>query len=596
MSSDTRGRAPLSFARLILRMMGISWQAAPSSSLLYLVTLAVFTGLWLANVAFIQALVDRLPFLAQGKITYQGILSVVLLFAAATLLRGVMNGLMNFFYEYALKMTTGLMTERMQEKAGRIELLNFESAGLFNEIECAVGGRERAFQAMEKVVCTVLMHGGYFLVLGVYLAAVKWQLTLALAASFIPVALSNQVRASAWYQAMGRTSPLRREMKHYEECLTDRRYFKETRTLGARAFIRARYDGALEAYNREMWRTEARTGLADLGLKLLTLSGYLGVLALLLRYLFTGAISVGVFGAMYFTMSFIFKHFDEILERLGSALQDAAVAGLYFRFLDLPERTAGVAVVHHDRGVVLDAAAFRYPGEPRNAVDSVSLGIPPGATLAIVGENGAGKSTLVKLICGLLLPDTGSVFLDGVDTREAAPRALFDGTAAVFQDFQRYPMTLRRNVSISDPDSLPPDGRIREILAGVGAPESGIPAGLDAMLSPEFDGIDLSGGQWQRVAIARGLYRVHDLVVLDEPTSTIDPLEETELYQLFMRAAKGKTAILVTHRLGAARIADRIAVMDGGRIIEEGSHQALVGSGGKYARLWRAQAQWYERG
>ena len=185
--------------------------------------------------------------------------------------------------------------------------------------------------------------------------------------------------------------------------------------------------------------------------------------------------------------------------------------------------------------------------------------------------------------------------MGGIDTRDAAPRALYTGISAVFQGYQRYRMTLGENVIISEADGGPDDESVRNALRRAGVPEASFPRGLHTMLSPDFDGVELSSGQWQRVAIARGLFRGHDLIVLDEPTSTIDPLAETGLYRLFVEATRGKTAILVTHRLGSTRIADRIVVMDGGRIIEEGTHAALLDAGGRYAELWRAQAQWYER-
>jgi ATP-binding cassette subfamily B protein len=595
MNAKNKERAPIPFARVILRMIGLAWQSAPGIFMLYLVSIIAFTALYLAGVIFIRVLVDRLPLFVQGALSYQGILTIVLLYGGVGLLCGISNSITNLTFEYGLKLTSGRMARHMHEKAHRIDLIHFESAGLFNDIDNAVNGRDRGFEVMEKVVCSILFHGGYFLLFSLYLATFKWQLIPAIAASFIPVAVSRYIRASAWYEAVSRTSPLRRELKHYEECLTDRRYFKETRTLGAGGFLRGLYDKTLAAYNREMWTTEARTGLVDLGLKLFTLTGYFGVLALLVFYLLKGEISAGVFGAVYFSMNTIFKQFDEIFDRLGSALQDSAITGLYFKFMDLPERTGRVATVSHDRGVALSDVTFRYPGESGNAVESVSLDIRPGEMLAIVGENGAGKSTLVKLICGMLLPGEGSVRIGGTDTRDAEPRALYDGISAVFQGYQRYRLTLRENVVISDAGNPPDDARIRDALDRTGVPVESLPGGLDAVLSPEFDGIDLSGGQWQRVAIARGLYRAHDLIVLDEPTSTIDPLEETQVYRLFAEAARGKTGVLVTHRLGSARIADRIIVMDGGRIVEEGSHQALVDAGGKYARLWQAQARWYER-
>lgn len=220
-----------------------------------------------------------------------------------------------------------------------------------------------------------------------------------------------------------------------------------------------------------------------------------------------------------------------------------------------------------------------------------------GETIAIVGENGAGKSTLVKLMLGLYTPQEGKVRFGGVDTKEVSSSAIYRGVSAVFQKYQRYKMTLADNIRISDRQAEDELSTARLDMAAAKAElavaSDVYPQGYDTMLSREFDGVDLSGGQWQRLAIVRGFYRAHDVIVLDEPTAAIDPLEETRIYRTFTEMSQDKTAIIVTHRLGSAKIADRIIVMDGGKVCEVGTHDTLLRAGGKYAEMYRAQVQWY---
>ena len=222
--------------------------------------------------------------------------------------------------------------------------------------------------------------------------------------------------------------------------------------------------------------------------------------------------------------------------------------------------------------------SFIYPGTDAAAVDGVSVDLAPGTTVALVGANGAGKTTLAKLLLGLFVPTSGDVIRGTVNTRDATRQDIRERTSAVFQNFQRYRMTLRENVVLADVARAEDEQAVLRALA-----RGGVPAelwhgreGLDLRLSREFGTRDLSLGQWQRVAIARGLFREHDVILLDEPTASIDPLEEQAVYERFMEIAAGRTAILVTHRLGSARLADRILVMRDGRIVEDGTHERLL--------------------
>ena len=226
------------------------------------------------------------------------------------------------------------------------------------------------------------------------------------------------------------------------------------------------------------------------------------------------------------------------------------------------------------------------------ALNDITLTIKKGETVAIVGENGAGKSTLVRVLTGLYTPKLGEVYIGGIDTKLAHSNSIFKKVSGVFQHFQRYKMTLAENVSISDTKTMVDTDRVKLSLKESEFNNEKIK--LDTMLSPEFNGVDLSGGQWQRVAIARGIYRKNEFIVLDEPTAAIDPIEEARLYNQFRNLTKGKCAILVTHRLGSVKLAEKIVVMDRGKIKEFGTHEELIAQRGKYYKMWIAQAKWYE--
>ena len=233
--------------------------------------------------------------------------------------------------------------------------------------------------------------------------------------------------------------------------------------------------------------------------------------------------------------------------------------------------------------LVLDRVTFTYPGAPAPVLDRHFAPDRAGETIALVGENGAGKTTLVKLMLGLYQPDTGRILLDGEDLATADPAAVRPRLSGVFQHFTRYPMTAEENVTLGNRDL---EAGVPATLAvvGLGDLPGMLPDGLETVLAPDLGGVDLSGGQWQRLAIARAGIREASLVALDEPTASLDPLAEVAIFERFADLAAGRTTILVSHRLGMARLADRIVTLEHGRILETGSHDALLAQpGSRYA-------------
>ncbi|MBA3653713.1 MAG: ABC transporter ATP-binding protein [Actinobacteria bacterium] len=244
-----------------------------------------------------------------------------------------------------------------------------------------------------------------------------------------------------------------------------------------------------------------------------------------------------------------------------------------------------------------EAVDFNYPGQgpDRKVLDGLHLEIPAGKSLAVVGENGAGKTTLVKLLARLYDPTAGRIAVDGVDLRDLDPGQWQQRIGAIFQDFVRYQLTVADNVGFGASADVDGDAlKLAAARAGALDLVDGLPVGWDTVLSRQFSGgADLSGGQWQRVALARALFAVErgaGVLVLDEPSANLDVRAEAELYDRFLELTEGLTTILISHRFSTVRRADRIVVLDGGRVVEDGSHEALVDAGGRYARMFGLQA------
>ena len=250
-------------------------------------------------------------------------------------------------------------------------------------------------------------------------------------------------------------------------------------------------------------------------------------------------------------------------------------------------------------GIRFEGVSFVYPGTERKVLDRLDLDIEAGTSVALVGENGAGKTTLIKLLCRFYDPTEGRITVDGVDVRELDLDDYRSRLAVIFQDFVHYNLSARDNVGFGALESAGDEAQLREAASRVGILEhlEALPDGWDTPLAREFGGVDLSGGEWQRVALARAMMgqigRDADLLVLDEPTASLDVRVENELYGHFAELSRGRTTLLVSHRFSTVRMAGRIVLLAGGRVVEDGSHEELVAAGGRYAELYEVQASHY---
>ena len=357
----------------------------------------------------------------------------------------------------------------------------------------------------------------------IYLYSLSPLLALVVPLTFLPRIASHFVRGSRYYRLERKTVPILREFQYLERCLTDREYFKETRILGAASRLAERYRRTLRRFNVERWREDLRIGIIDLGLSVLVLLGYAGSFVLAAFLLADGSIGVGGFAVVIYAVSRLMLMTRAVMDMFGQSYRASATASHLFEFL---ERDEGRPLDGRGRGKTLGTVtarkvSFTYPGTDTAAVDDVSVDLVPGSTVALVGANGAGKTTLAKLLLGLYVPSRGDVIRGTVNTRDATRSDIRERTSAVFQNFQRYQMTLRENVVLADVTCAEDEQAVIRALE-----RGGVPAelwqgaeGLDLMLSREFGTRDLSLGQWQRVAIARGLFREHDVIL-----SSMSPL------------------------------------------------------------------------
>ena len=389
--------------------------------------------------------------------------------------------------------------------------------------------------------------------------------------------------------------------------LLDAKAAKEIRLFGlGKLFLdrllAATRQSAAEQLTVERRSTILQVGLAGLSSAIAALGAWIAI-----RGVAGGALAPSDVVLLLAAMAGITNVFSGLLIALATAGRTLAMFQRYLEVLALPTEptTPIVALPPVRRGIELKDVWFRYDADAPWLLRGVDLTIPHGAAIGLVGLNGAGKTTLVKLLCRFYEVERGQILWDGVDIRDLDPRALRRRIGATFQDFMTYDLTAQDNIGVGDVARIADLAPIREAarLVEVDGALASLPQGYQTQLSralatsaqSDDPGATLSGGQWQRVAIARSLIKPEvDLLILDEPSAGLDPLAESLLHHTLARRAAGRTRLLISHRLSALRTADAIAVLSGGRIIEHGSHDALMAAGGEYARLFSLQARGYQ--
>lgn len=532
---------------------------------------------------------------------YQRVVLYLIIQASAALLSATVTSLLNYAKNVQQAQVTDYVSEAVQRKALELEFRYFEDPH-YHDIFTRVQTQASVLPNSITSSIVSLLQGclGFLGIVGI-LYSFHWLVAFVMVVSVVPCSMARIRASRALYNWQRDQSSTQRLLSYYSYLSTAPTPAREVRQLSLKSHLITKCNELRNKFRTERLSLLARGTLIDILAQVCSVVAMYASFAFVLHRAIQGSISLGTMSMYYLA----FLGAQAMLQQAYNSLTALYESSMFLSDLDV-FLSLGPPKEHEDPpnsiptqkpgGVLVDNVSFRYPFAHVNVLNEVSLYIAPGEVVALVGANGSGKSTLTKLLCRLYEPCSGSITVDGLDIQQLDIDEYRSQVSVMFQDYEKYQVTVRENIQFGDSFDPPSDERVRLAAQNANAEQliSRLDSGYDTMLGKFFDGgIDLSGGQWQKIALARTLVRPAKVVILDEPTSAVDAEGEMKFFQSLRSVVKDCSVLLVSHRFSTVRMADRIYVIDDGRIIEAGTHSDLVAQNGMYRHLFESQAQSY---
>lgn len=413
--------------------------------------------------------------------------------------------------------------------------------------------------------------------------------------SVFPYLIVRLVRGKEFYELKRYQAAGERRRNYLYHLFGDKQAVKELRIFEIEDYIEQKMYAARDNMKQEVWNFKKRDMRSLLICEIFCKSGYLLSIFSTILLLLHQVLDVGMMAAALAAFTSFQTAAKYFLVSFGRIPECAAFVKDYYDFMDMEEAERGTEKLCSDfDSIKVKQLSFSYPGRKTPAVSNLSFTIKRNEVVAIVGNNGSGKTTLVKLLTGLYQAQKGQIYYGRQNLRSLDPEEFYKQISFVSQDFIKYELTVRENIGIGDWKQMENTGKIYMLLHQVGLETFISQAFVNQLLGNEFGGRELSVGQWQKLAIARGMMKDSSVIFLDEPTAALDPLMETKVLKMFLKIAREKTAIIVSHRIGICKEVDKIIVMKEGKIAEIGNHEELLAEKGEYYRLYTMQQKWYE--
>ena len=572
-------------------------RAAPGAGILS-ATVSVVSGLFPgAQTWLLVQIFNNVSRYVGGESTARSIVIFTIIFIASFALLEVLRFIGSVSFDTALYEKCS-MVGRMSvaEKSSRLALIDYEDDVILDIRQRALTCVERK-ALVEVFMLTLRLASSLLAILSTVavLAGYSFVLIAVCVLSMLPTLIMRLVRGRRFYRVVQSQIKKSRRLEYLWSLFSNKATVKEMRAMGFGEYADRLWTNCRDQVYEEQWSEMVKGARSLAWCDVLKAIGFAASLLLAFLLVQSGSIGIGVFSACISAFISLQTQIKNGLVVMGNQSEHSGYVADFFSFLELDEEEEGAYEYQgFFESIQLQDVSFTYPNTQKNAVDGVSMTIYPGQKIAILGENGSGKTTLTKLLLGVYAAHVGSVSYDRTQVGAFTRASFYKHVSGVAQDYMTYDLSLRENIGISDITRLDEQQSFDEVLQRIDLDDIlAACGGLDGELGREFGGGELSGGQTQKLALARAMFKNSDLVVLDEPTSALDPLTEANVLSSFVDIARDKTALIVSHRVGLCKLVDRIAVMKDGRLAEFGSHEELLGNKGEYSRIYKAQEQWY---